>query len=62
MPIGTNVKPLTAIGKFPNDIGKLFINKTLATSGKEITNAMIDEDDDDEDDEECIGTLLVIIG
>ena len=62
MPIGTNVKPLTAIGKFPNDIGKLFINKTLATSGKKITNAMIDEDDDDEDDEECIGTLLVIIG
>ena len=54
---------MTAIGKFPNDIGKLFINKTLATSGKEITNAMIDEDDDDdEDDEECIGTLLVIIG
>ena len=62
MPIGTSVKPLTAIGKFPNDIGKLFINKTLATSGKEITNAMIDEDGDDEDDEECIGTLLVIIG
>ena len=41
MPIGTNGKPLAAIGKFPNAIGKLMIGKTLATNGKEITNAMI---------------------
>lgn len=53
---------MKAIGKFPSYIGKLLIDKTLVTSGKEITNAMIGEDVDDEDDEECIGTLLVIIG
>ena len=41
LPIGTNGKPLAAIGKFPNAIGKLMIGKTLATNGKEITNTMI---------------------
>ena len=41
MPIGTNGKPLAAIGKFSNAIGKLIIGKTLATNGEEITNAMI---------------------
>ena len=41
LPIGTNGKPLAAIGKFPNAIGKLMIGKTLATNGEEITNAMI---------------------
>ena len=41
LPIGTNGKPLTAIGKFPNAIGKLMIGKTLAANGVEITNAMI---------------------
>ena len=44
MPIGTNGKPLAAIGKFPSVIGKLMIGKTLATNGEEITNAMIDND------------------
>ena len=33
-----------AVGKFPSAIGKLMIGKTLATSGKEITNAMIGND------------------
>ena len=42
--IGTNGKPLAAIGKFPNAIGKLMIGKTLATNGEEITNAMIGND------------------
>ena len=37
MPIGTNGKPLAAIGKF-------VIGKTLATNGEEITNAMIGND------------------
>ena len=41
LPIGTNGKPLAAIGKFPNSIGKLMIGKTLATNGEGITNAMI---------------------
>ena len=43
LPIGTNVKPLAAIGKFHSAIGKLMIGKTLATNGMgvEITNAMI---------------------
>ena len=44
LPIGTNGKPLAAIGKFPNAIGKLMIGKTLATNGEEITNAMIGND------------------
>ena len=43
-PIGTNGKPLAAIGKFPSAIGKLMIGKTLATNGEEITNAMIGND------------------
>ena len=42
--IGTNGKPLAAIGKFPSAIGKLMISKTLATNGEEITNAMIGND------------------
>ena len=41
--IGTNSKPLAAIGKFPNAIGKLMIGKTV-TNGEEITNAMIGND------------------
>ena len=41
LPRGTNDKPLAAIGKFPNAIGKLMIGKTLVTNGEEITNAMI---------------------
>ena len=41
LPIGTNGKPLAAIGKFPNGIGKLMIGSILATNGEEITNAMI---------------------
>ena len=41
LPRGTNGKPLAAIGKFPNAIGKSMIGKTLATNGEEITNAMI---------------------
>ena len=32
MPIGTNGKPLAAIGKFPSAIGKLMIGKILATA------------------------------
>ena len=44
MPIGTNGKPLEAIGKFPSAIGKLMIGKTLATNGEEIANAMIGND------------------
>ena len=41
LPIGTNGKPLAAIGKFPNATGKLIFGKTLAASGEEITSAMI---------------------
>ena len=41
LPIGTNGKPLAAIGKFPNANGKLMIGKILANNGEEITNAMI---------------------
>ena len=41
LPIGTNGKPLAAIGKFLNGIGKLMIGNILATNGEEITNAMI---------------------
>ena len=43
--IGTNGKPLAAIGKFPSAIGKLVIGKTVATNGEEITNAMIGNDE-----------------
>ena len=42
--IGTNCKPLAAIGKFPNAIGKLMIGKTFATNREEITIAMIGKD------------------
>ena len=41
LPIGTNDKPMAAIGKFSNAIGKLIIGKTLANNEEEITNAMI---------------------
>ena len=41
LPIGTNRKPLAAIGKISIGIGKLMIGKTWATNGEEITNAMI---------------------
>ena len=44
MSIGTNGKPLAAIGKFPNAIGNLMIGKILATNGEEITNVMIGND------------------
>ena len=44
MPIGINGKPLAAVGKFLNAIGKLMIGKTFATKGEEITNAMIGND------------------
>ena len=44
LPIGTNSKPLAAIGKFLNATGKLMIGKALATSGEEITNAMVGND------------------
>ena len=44
LPIGTNGKPLAAIGKFSSTIGKLMISNTLATNGEEITNAMISND------------------
>ena len=44
LPIGTNVKPLAAIGKFPNAIGKLMIGKKLSTNREEINNAMIGND------------------
>ena len=44
LPIGTNGKPLAAIGKFSSAIGKLRIGKTLATNGEENTNAMIGND------------------
>ena len=42
--IGTNGKPLAAIGKFLSAIGKLMIGETFATNGDEITNTMIDND------------------
>ena len=41
LPIGTNGKPMPAVGKFPSAIGKLMIGKTLVTNGEGITNAMI---------------------
>ena len=41
LPIGTNGKPLAAIGKFPSAIGKLMTGTKLATNGEESTNAMI---------------------
>ena len=44
LPLGTNGKPLAAVGKFPSAIGKLMIGKTLATDGEEITNAMTGND------------------
>ena len=42
--IATNGKPLTAIGKFSNAIGKLMVGKTLAIKGDKITRAMVDND------------------
>ena len=45
LPIGTNGKPLAAIGKFLSTIGKLMIGETLATNGEEITNVMIGNDE-----------------
>ena len=44
LPIGTSGKPLGAFGKFSSAIGKSMTGKTLATSGEEITNAMIGND------------------
>ena len=44
LPIGNNGKPLAAIGKFHYTIGKLIIDKTLATNGEKIANAMIGND------------------
>ena len=44
LPIGTNGKPLAAIGKFLNVTGKLMIGKALATNGEEITNAIVGND------------------
>ena len=44
LPIGTNGKPLVAIGKFPSVIGKLMIGKILATNVEEFTNAMVGND------------------
>ena len=44
LPIGTNGKPLAAIGKYPSVIGKLMIGKTLATNGEEFINGMIGND------------------
>ena len=44
MPTGTNRKPLVAIDKIPNAIGKLMMGKTLASSEEEITNAMVGND------------------
>ena len=44
LPIGTNGKPLVAIGKFRNVIGKLMISKTLANNREEITSALIGND------------------
>ena len=43
--IGTNDKPLAAIGKFPGVIGKLMIGKILGSNGEEITNAMTGNDE-----------------
>ena len=45
LPIGTNGKLFSAIGKFPSVIGKLMIGKTLATNGEEFINAMIGNDE-----------------
>ena len=44
MPTETNRKPLAAIDKIPNAIGKLMMGKTLASSEEEITNAMVGND------------------
>ena len=44
LPIGTNGKPLAAIGKFSNAFGKLMIGKTWTINGGEITNAMVGDD------------------
>ena len=44
LPIGTNGKPLAAIGKFSSAIGKLMVGKTLANNRGEITNVMIGND------------------
>ena len=43
-PIGTDGKPLAAIGKFPSAICKLIFDKTLANNGEEINNALIGND------------------
>ena len=43
--IGTNGKPLAAIGKFPCVFGKLMIGKTLATNREEISKAIIGNDE-----------------
>ena len=45
LPIGTNGKPLAAIGKFPSVIGKLILVKYWLPNGEEITNAMIGNDE-----------------
>ena len=42
--IGSNDKPLAAIGKFFNVIGKLMIGKTFATNREKTTNATIGND------------------
>lgn len=44
MPTETNRKPLAAIDKIPNAIGKLMMGKTLASSEEEITNVMVGND------------------
>ena len=44
LPIGTNRKQLAAIDKFSSAVGKLLINKTLATNEEKITNTMIGND------------------
>ena len=44
LPIGTNRKPLATIDKFSNAVGKLLINKILATNEEKITNTMIGND------------------
>ena len=41
LPMGTNGKPLAAIGNFSNAIGKLMIGKTLATNVAEITKWLV---------------------
>ena len=45
LPIGTNGKPLAAVGKLPSAISKLMIGKTLAINGEQISNPMIGNDE-----------------